>query len=184
MMTKTKLSTGLRSERLYLRSFEVQDSDLEALYRWENDPETWESSSSSNPISSEFLRTYVLESVTSLVTRGDMTLAIALSDSDELIGYLQFLGYDAISRRVGYGLYIAPEYRRQGYAREVISISEAYAFQTLGVRLLYADILASNVPCCKLFEGLGYTLQASLPQWHWAAGKWHDLNYYMKWNNQ
>ena len=154
----------MKSERLYLRSFEDNKQDISALYQWENDPESWHSSMVSNPVSAKFIREYILESATSLITQGTMTLAIGLAETQELIGYLQFLGYDAISQRVGYGLYIAPEHRRKGYGREVVQLAEQYAFQHLGVRLVYE-------------------LKATLPEWHWSQGSWHNLNYYMKWKN-
>ena len=177
------MRTAMKSERLYLRSFEDNKQDISALYQWENDPESWDSSMTSNPVSAKFIREYILESATSLITQGTMTLAIGLAETQELIGYLQFLGYDAISQRVGYGLYIAPEHRRKGYGREVIQLAEQYAFQHLGVRLVYADILSNNLSCCKLFEVLGYELKATLPEWHCSQGSWHNLNYYMKWKN-
>lgn len=103
------MRTAMKSERLYLRSFEDNKQDISALYQWENDPESWDSSMASNPVSAKFIREYILESATSLITQGTMTLAIGLAETQELIGYLQFLGYDAISQRVGYGLYIASE---------------------------------------------------------------------------
>lgn len=174
----------LQSERLYLRSFEIKDDDIATLYRWENDPESWESSLARNPVSASFIKEYVLESVGSIVSRGEMVLAIAKHEDHSLVGYLQFLDYDPISRRVGYGLYISPDQRRQGYAREAVMIAEHYAFTVLGIRLIYADVLSSNKACCQLFEQLDYQLKAVLPQWHWSHGDWHDLNYYMKWSNQ
>ena len=162
------MRTAMKSERLYLRSFEDNKQDISALYQWENDPESWDSSMASNPVSAKFIREYILESATSLITQGTMTLAIGLAETQELIGY---------------GLYIAPEHRRKGYGREVVQLAEQYAFQHLGVRLVYADILSNNLSCCKLFEALGYELKATLPEWHWSQGSWHNLNYYMKWKN-
>ena len=41
----------MKSERLYLRSFEDNKQDISALYQWENDPESWDSSMASNPVS-------------------------------------------------------------------------------------------------------------------------------------
>lgn len=174
----------LQDDRLRLRSFEPKKQDAEYLYLWENDVDSWVSAGTRNPLSVAMIKEYVLMSAESIVTKGEMALMIEELESGIPVGYLQFLDYDAISRRVGCGLYIAPEYRGKGYARSVVCLAEQYAFNHLGVRMLYADILSSNIPCCRLFESLGYRLTATLPEWHYAEGQWHNLNYYQKWNTQ
>lgn len=181
-MEDTKISDYLKSERLRLRAIDRTDADW--LYRWENDSEAWLSAGTLNPLSKALIDTYITESTTSIVTRGELSLLIELREDNTPVGYLQFLAYDAISRRVGLGLYIAPEYRSKGYAFEVMRIAEHYAFGRLAVRMMYADILASNEPCCRLFERLGYTHTATLPEWCWSDGRYHDLRYYLLWNNQ
>lgn len=172
----------LTSERLRLRA--LDRCDAEALYTWENDTEAWISAGTLNPLSRAFIDAYIVESTTSISTRGELSLIIELQEDKTAIGYLQFLGYDAISRRVGLGLYISPRYRSQGYAYEVMQIAERYAFGRLGVRMMYADILASNEACCRLFDRLGYTHTATLPEWFWSDGRYHDLRYYQLWNKQ
>lgn len=171
-----------RGERIRLRALER--SDAEYLYHWEHNEDAWASSVMLNPLSSSFIEAYILEASNSIVLKGEMSLMIERCDDGMPIGYVQLLGYDAISRRVGLGLYIAQEYRRLGYAKEVVNLTQDYAFARLGVRMIYADILASNEPCCRLFESLGYTHTATLPQWHYAEGTYHDLRYYQLWSNQ
>lgn len=175
-------TTYLKSQRLRLRAIDTTDVDY--LYIWENDVEAWSSATTLNPLSHDFVATYVTESTTSIVSRGELALMIEEQELQRPIGYLQLLGFDAISRRVGLGLYIAPEYRSRGYALEVMQMAEQYAFGKLGVRMLYADVLASNEPCCRLFERLGYTHTATLPEWYWSDGRYHDLRYYQLWSKQ
>lgn len=172
----------LRSERLRLRAFEP--SDATQLYNWEQGGDTWDSSTVRNPLSLAFFDSYLVDSANSIVTKGELSLMIEALPQGEAVGYLQFLDYDSISRRVGLGLYICPEARRQGYAYEVMLLAQDYAFQHLGVRMMYADILASNTACCQLFERLGYELTATLKSWHFSQGEYHDLRYYQLWNNQ
>lgn len=177
-MTKTGY---LRSERLRLRAFEPSDAPL--LYEWEQGGDSWDSSTVLQPLSLSFFETYLAESSNSIVTKGELALMIEVLPEAKPIGYLQFLGFDSISRRVGLGLYIHSSARRQGYAREVMLLAQDYAFNHLGVRMLYADILASNEACCRLFEALGYEHTATLKSWHFSQGVYHDLRYYQLWNN-
>lgn len=177
----TSSRTYFCSDRIRLRAFEV-DKDSDTLYRWENDGTSWASSSIYNPLSASYIREYILEATNSILLKGSLSLLIEDKANEEPIGYLQLLGYDAISRRVGLGLYIAPEQRRRGYAAEAVHLAEDYAFRRLGVSMIYADILSTNQACCRLFESLGYQHTATLPKWHWGDGEWHDLNYYQLWS--
>ncbi len=172
----------LSNEYIRLRAIDLNDTEL--LYKWEHDTLSWDSSLTLNPISSQFIKDYIADSPHSIVRKGELFLIIEEITQNAPIGYAQLLNYDCISRKAGLGLYIAPEYRRLGYAHNVIRLLEDYAFRRLGVNMLYADILSSNQACCLLFEKLGYTHTATLPKWHWSNGQYHDLRYYQLWNTQ
>lgn len=174
--------TYLKNERIQLRAIEM--SDAETLHRWENDTSSWASSMTIQPLSSELIRSYITDSAHSIITKGELMLIIIERSSGSPVGYLQLLGYDALSRRTGLGLYLSPEHRGRGYATEALGLVKSYAFDCLGLRMLYADILASNEACWRIFERLGYQHTATLPEWHYAEGKWHDLRYYQLWNQQ
>lgn len=170
----------LQGDLLSLRSFEL--SDAETLHRWEHDETAWASSTTLAPLSAEFVREYIIRSVDSIITQRELSLLLQSRDNHTPVGYLQFLAYDPISRRVGLGLFVAPEHRRKGYAKEAVQLAIRYAFGRLGVSMLYADILESNVACCRLFDELGFTHTATLPKWHYAEGEYHNLRYYQLWD--
>lgn len=172
---------NVKTPRIRLRALNLSDADT--LYAWENSPEARDSAGTQHPLSAEFIRSYITESATSLTTKGELALMAELSDTALPIGYLQLLAYEPISRRMSVGLYISPEYRRQGYGRELMMLVQSYAFRRLGLRMLYAKVLASNVPSCALFESLGYSHTATLPNWQWVDGEYHDLRYYQLCSN-
>lgn len=168
--------------RLRLRALSLLDADT--LYAWENSPEASASAGTQHPLSAEFIRSYITESATSLTTKGELALLAEHTTTAEPVGYLQLLAYEPISRRMSVGLYIAPAYRRQGYGRELLQLAQEYAFRRLGLRMLYAEVLASNEASCALFRSLGYSHIATLPAWQWLDGSYHDLRYYQLCNNQ
>lgn len=170
----------LKGDLLRLRSFTDDAADRALLERWMSDSSAWTQSSVYNPLSPEYIRNYIQENTDSILSRRELSLVIETLESGEAVGNLQLHHYDPVSRRAGLGLYIDPEYRRRGYALETVRLTECYAFDRLGLHLLYADVLAGNVPCCRLFDRLGYQLVATLPDWEWADGAWQALNYYTK----
>lgn len=172
------MSQFLQSPILRLRALELEDAPL--LHRWEGDSDAWQSAGTLNPPSAVMIRDFIARSTSSILEQGQLSL-IMESREGLALGYAQLLDYDSISRRVGLGLYIKPNKRRKGYASEALRLLEEYASQRLACEMLYATILADNVPSMKLFEGLGYSKTASLPRWTWQAGKYIDLVYYQKW---
>lgn len=166
----------LKSKRLYLRSIEL-NKDEDALYRWENDSASWLSSGTMNPLSAEFIKQYILLSNTSIIDQAGLNLIIDLNDGTS-IGYIQIHSYDPISRRTSLGIYIAPNFRAKGYAREVLELTHTYLHKRLNCQMIYVGILSNNEASLRLFESLAYTHSGTLTNWQWCDGQFIDLRYY------
>lgn len=162
-----------------LRPLEL-DKDREALYEWENDVQAWTSSGTLNPISYDFVDRFIIASNTSILEKQSLALAIEVLHAG-VVGYVQLFDYDAISRRVSVGIYIAPKFRRQGYASECVGLVHSYLKQVLNCVMVYVTVLEGNAASKGLFERLGYQQTARLVRWHWREGSYHDLIYYQLW---
>lgn len=172
----------LSNQMIKLRAFEPRDAQF--LHLWENEEESWASNNTLNPLSFRFIEDYICESSHSIITKGEMSLVIERQVDQEPIGYVQLNNYDPIGRKMGLGLYVIPSCRRMGVAHQTLKLVQSYAFSKLGLRMLYADVLASNTACCALFENLKYKHTATLAEWYWLDGAYHDLRYYQLWSNQ
>ncbi len=53
-------------------------------------------------------------------------------------------------------LYVDEGYRRQGYGREIEFLALSYAFDTLRLEYVWADVLASNEAGRKFYEAVGW----------------------------
>ena len=62
-------------------------------------------------------------------------------------------------------MYIAPEYRGKGVGKAALEALEAYAFTHLNLRVLYAVIATSNIPCSSLYRSAGYSPSTPLASW-------------------
>lgn len=168
----------LSTDRLRLRPLELSDKAL--LYEWENTDEAQQSSLALNPLSSVMIESFIIRSSVDILEEGRISLLIECK-AGEAIGYAQLLDYDSLNRRVALGLYIVPQFRRQGYASETVILLEDYAKRRLRCDMMYVTILAENEPSQKLFEHQGYARIATLPKWHYYDGRFIDLYYYQKW---
>lgn len=151
----------------------IEPIDVPYLYRWENDASAWSDGSNHNPLSQQDLRDYVTASTGDIYRDGQLRLIIEKLEPEtdnrkprtETIGCADLFDLDPRNRRAAIGLYLAPEYRGQGLAAEVLQQLEQYAFGFLGLRTIYAVIGAHNKACTTLFRANRYTPSSPLKAW-------------------
>jgi RimJ/RimL family protein N-acetyltransferase len=110
----------------------------------------------------------------------DIYLAICLSDTQEMIGYLSIKDIDHRNRKAMLGgiLIGNEEYRGKGIAVEPIRLAVAFAFKELNINLLTTSMLEEQLASIKLVEKLGFTKVGSLPQAIYKDGKYHNQLFY------
>ena len=161
----------------------LEPSDLPYLYLWENDASVWADGSNHNPLSQQDLRDYIASTTGDIYRDGQLRLIIeSVSPQDGLsaqrsvsetvcqrsgltYGCVDLFDFDPRNRRAAIGMYIAPEFRGKGVGHEALQALEAYAFGHLHLRVLYAVIATSNIPCSSLYRSAGYTPSSPLPAW-------------------
>ena len=166
-----------------LRLRKIEPSDLPFLYQWENDAASWADGANHNPLSQQDLRDYIASTSGDIYKDGQLRLVIqsvseavcqqrglsaqrSVSPQDGLtIGCIDLFDFDPRNRRAAIGMYIAPEYRGKGVGHEALKQLEAYAFDFLRLRCLYAVIATNNIPCSALYEHAGYQPSSPLPAW-------------------
>ncbi len=161
----------LKSERLTLRAMEPADIDL--MYEWENDPQTWVHSNTQTPFSRYHLEQYVLNSHCDIYTDKQLRLMINNPDGNAA-GCIDLFEFDAHNRRAGVGILIAPEYRQMGYASETIDIVVDYARNTLFLNQLFCSIAANNKNSIRLFTSKGFMQAGVRKQWIMTTQGWED----------
>ena len=166
----------------------LEPSDLPYLYQWENDASAWADGANHNPLSQQDLRDYIASTTGDIYKDGQLRLIIeSWSDLEAVlqqsgltakrsyseavlvrpgsgltIGCIDLFDFDPRNGRAAIGMYIAPEYRGKGVGHQALEQLEAYAFGFLHLRVLYAVIATSNVPCSALYRAAGYTPSSPL----------------------
>lgn len=142
----------------------LEPSDLPYLYRWENDAASWADGDVHHPLSQQDLRDYIASTTGDFFRDGQLRLVIT-SEAGETLGMADLFDLDIRNRKAAVGLYVAPEVRGRGVAREAMQALETLACRDLGLRMIYAFISTKNMPCLALFRQLGYTESAPVPAW-------------------
>lgn len=75
------------------------------------------------------------------------------------------------------GFFVAPGYRREGYAREAVGAVIGHLFATRPLTELTADVDPRNAPSLKLLESLGFRETGRAARTMQVEGAWCDSVY-------
>lgn len=160
-------SSALIDSTIRLRKLEPED--LSCLYTWENDVSAWVEGDTHNPLSEDDLRAYIMRTTGDIYQDGQLRLIITSSRSEQdlatLVGCVDLYDVDIRNRKAAVAVYVAPEYRQQGVAREALLQLKHYVSNILCFRLLYAYVREANEVSIKLFQSVGFQRVATLPKW-------------------
>lgn len=77
-----------------------------------------------------------------------------------------------------YGVDIAHEHRRRGYAREAIHLVLRWYFEELRYQKATVNIHADNTASITLHEALGFTHEGTLRRMAYSGGRYLDVHWY------
>ena len=162
----------LTGEKIKLRALEPTDVDL--LYRWENNTAIWKASNTIVPFSKESIEQFISYE-RDIYSDKQLRLVICLIKDEKAIGCIDLFDYDMRHQRAGVGILIAEESeRKKGYATESLQVLIEYAFSTLFVHQLYCNIPADNKNSVLLFEKQDFKKIGVKKDWIKTADGWTD----------
>ncbi len=170
----------LNGQHILLRALEP--SDIDVLYNWENNTETWKISNTQTPFSQFVLEEYIISAHQDIYSAKQLRLMIDLlpnpssnEEGNRAIGCIDLFDFDANHQRAGVGILIAENGdRRHGYASEALKILIEYCFTSLNLHQLYCNITVDNEPSVLLFQQHGFQVAGIKRQWIREGAKFKD----------
>ena len=163
----------MQSNLIRLRA--VEPSDIEWIYRWENDPTIWAVSGTLVPFSRHTLSRLLDEQQFDLLQTRQQRLMIESRERGEPIGALDLFELDMIHRRMGVGILIAEaEDRRRGYAADAVQLICRYAKEVLGLHQVWCNVAADNEASLALFARCGFAEAGRKRDWLREGDGWKD----------
>ncbi len=164
----------LEDELIKLRSPEL--TDLDWLYKWENDSEVWISGITHSPFSKYILEKYLETAHLDIFETHQLRLMIVLANQPQkVIGTVDLFDYDVFHNRAGIGILIAEKSDRgKGYATHALKLMINYSFNVLGLNQMYCNIEATNVASIKLFTHAGFEIVGLKKRWTRRGTNYYD----------
>ncbi|MCM1293677.1 MAG: GNAT family N-acetyltransferase [Bacteroides sp.] len=140
-----------------------EPSDLDMLFRWENDADAWRQGRTRAPWSRHALWQYIENYDADILAAGQSRFILMV---DELpVGCIDLYDIDTINRRAGVGIYIAAEHRCKGLATASLAMMAYYCRIQLGLHQLWAIISADNTDSRSAFRKVGFKECGRLRSW-------------------
>lgn len=160
----------MTGRQIHLRALEPDDLDY--LFKWENDPANWPITNTFIPFSRDLLKSYV-SAVKDIFSDKQFRFVIGENSTHRPIGFVDLFEFDPFHRRAGIGILIAEiSDRNKGLASETIDLLKKYCSETLGIHLLYCNILEDNEASLRLFEKNGFVITGKKEQWFRKGKEW------------
>lgn len=169
------------SEKLLLRAVEPEDLDL--LYAWENNSQLWDAGNTRVPYSRYNLKQYIQQGVQDIYESKQLRLMIIEKEQNDIIGTVDLFDFEPHHSRIALGLFIAPNYRLKGFAKETVHLIEEYVFSFLKINQLYVQIATSNTASLRTFQNENYLQTALLKNWIKTSKGYEDIIVFQRFNN-
>ena len=162
---------SLKGKNIYLRALEPEDLDF--LYQLENNEDVWEISGTTTPYSKHVLKQYLDNAHRDIYDVKQLRLCIC--KENRVIGFIDLFDFDPQHHRAGVGLIILEKNERNnGIGTEAITLLSDYAFKTLGLRQLYANVIEDNVASLHLFKKMGFDEVGIKKDWIFSNGSYKN----------
>ena len=166
----------LSTARLRLRPF--THGDAAALFRVFSDEEIvrfWSVAAWTDIAQAEKM---IEEALLAYREGGLSRYAIALADTDELIGICNLRGFYEQNRRCELGYALGSAHWGHGYAFEALEALLGHAFSALDMNRIEADIDPRNDASARLLERLGFRQEGYMPERWFVHGEYADTAFY------
>jgi diamine N-acetyltransferase len=164
----------LETSNIKLRALEPEDLDF--LFQTENNTSLWEVSNTTIPFSRYILTQYLANAHQDIFEAKQLRLII--QHQQKPIGMIDLFNFEPQHHKAGIGIVILQEYQQKGFANEALNIFIKYAFNTLQLHQLYANITTDNLKSIQLFTKNNFKLVGIKKDWIFIDHQYKDEGLY------
>jgi diamine N-acetyltransferase len=98
------------------------------------------------------------------------------SNRGKLLGHVGLYKIDKIAKKTEVGILIADdESRGKGYGSKITNVMVDYAFNTLGLHKVTAEVIKENVPSVAMFKKCGFSIDGCLRDDIYKNDRYYDV---------
>ncbi len=143
----------------------VEPSDVDLLYKWENDATLWGEGSAIAPYSKFHLQSYV-KTAGDIFSLRQMRLMIVSNQDQATVACVDLIDFEPRFARAEVAVLVDTPYQNKRYATEALRLIKNYAFHFLCLHQLYAYVGEFNNASLRLFSSAGFQKTVLLKEWY------------------
>lgn len=157
---------------IYLRAF--QENDYKTINKWRNDRILQSLVSTSFKYVSEELEKEWVKSKM-VENQKEIYLAICLTDSDQMVGYLSLNNINHINRSASIGGIVIDKEYQDGFIQfQAFKMILEHAYEDLNLHRVEAKCLESHKVSKIIIQALGFSIEGLLREAVFSNGKYHN----------
>ncbi len=154
---------NIHDDILTLRALEP--TDLDVLYRWENDVELWHSTATIAPFSRKQLWDYIETYNNDIFITRQLRFMIEERGAAKVVGMIDLFDFDPVNNRACVGILIDRSCQGNGYGQKALRLLEEYCIRHLSLIQLAATVAVDNARSLSMFRKLGYDEVGVMKWW-------------------
>ncbi len=166
----------LKTNRLLLR--QMLDSDAEALFQYRSNPQVMQYFGRPLMQGIAEAEQFISTIHANFEKNEGIQWAISLLDNPEMIGTITIWKIDKANHRAEIGYMLGPEHWGTGLMTEALQAMLPYAFGTLQLHSLEANVNPDNAASINLLERNGFVREAYFRENFYFEGKFEDSAIY------
>lgn len=143
----------------------LEPSDVDMVYRWENDTSLWPVGCATAPMSRHMLWEYAQNYTADIFTAGQLRMVVEETATGAPIGLVDLFDLDHHSRRAGVGVLIDAPYRGRGFGGRALEAACGYALGFVGLHQVWAHVPIDNATSLSLFRSHGFEICGRFRSW-------------------
>lgn len=165
----------LQNNTLQLRA--IEPTDIDFLFRIENDSANWDTGSVHLPLSRATLLNYLQQPPVDVFAATNLKWMITLLDGTR-VGMLDIDNIDHFHKRAEVGIFVDAAFRQQSYAAQSLALLMDYAKNYVGWHQLTALIAQKNTASHRLFQKMGFVQSGILKDYFKTIDGFEDAGFY------
>jgi RimJ/RimL family protein N-acetyltransferase len=150
-----------------------EPADLAAFHRWFNDRRVTATLGARYPMTVAGQREWLAAREASSFAAGAHFAIETLAG--DLVGSCGLFGVHPEDRRGEVGLIIGePAEWGRGYGTDALRLLCRFGFEEMGLHRIELLVFADHAPARRVYERLGFVVEAVARENHWADGRWLD----------
>lgn len=168
----TNLFHGLKGENIYFKA--INTNDAQEIHEFASDEEV------SRFIGWNLMHTLkeTQDHVEKMIKRESegthLYASIVLKSTQEVIGTVMIFNFDKEANHAEVGYVFHKDHWGKGYGTEAVSLITNFAFESLKLHRLHANVVDTNIGSIRILEKNGFELEGRLKDYFFIEDRYYD----------